>query len=275
MVSIDAFLVVLRESLEAFLILSILFGVLVKTGRREGEKYLLAGALLALALSIATGIAVDAVARDFFESSGSAEAFEGVASLAAVIVLTYMVVWMYQHTLGLASAFHGKAVNALSSGNHGALFALAFLAVAREGLETVLFFAALAPTTTFYELTLSAALGLAASAVASFLLFSGVIRLSISKFFAVSGALLALFAAGLLATSVHEFAEIGVLPETGKAWDTEWLLDQQSALGGIAEAVLGYRESPDYLEVAAYASYLTFLGVYSRGALAAKKRVKP
>ncbi|MBI4392836.1 MAG: FTR1 family protein [Euryarchaeota archaeon] len=266
MVSADATLIVLRESLEAFLIISILTGLVVKLGRPEMKRHLLMGAGAAALLSVVAGVLIDSTARDFFATSGSAEAFEGVASLVAVAILTYMVIWMYRHTIGLVTELRKKAVGAIDAGKPLVFFSIAFVAVAREGLETVLFFATLAPTISAADLLLSALIGLAISGIIAYLVFTGIVKLNINRFFAATGVLLILFAGGLFATAVHEFSEVGWVPESGKAWNTEGVLDQQSTEGSLVKAVLGYRESPTYLEAAAYFAYVLGMGAwYLRG----------
>lgn len=266
MISAPATLIALRESLEAFLIISILAGLATKLGHREARGPLLWGSGAALGATIVAGFLLDTAARELIESSGSAEAFEGIASLLAVGILTYMIVWMYRHTLSMVEGMRQHAHAALASGRPLLFFALGFVAVAREGLETILLFATLASTTTASALLLSGLVGLAASAVTAWLVFSGIVRLNIKKFFAVSGVLLIFFAGGLLMTSVHEFAEVGVVPETANAWNTEPLLDQHSAVGSLVKAVFGYREKPSILEAAAYFLYVLGLGAwYLRG----------
>lgn len=266
MVAVDAALITLRESLEAFLIVSIFAGLVVKLGRRETRKYLLWGAAAAIAVSVLVGMAMDATARRLFEDSGSAELFEGLASLLAVGILTYMVVWMYRHTLTMIEGLRKKTVTALSAGQPVVLFSVAFVAVVREGLETVLFFATLTPSTSAADLVLAALLGLAVSGVVAFLVFTGIVRLNIKKFFAATGVLLIFFAGGLLVTSLHELAEVGWVPEVEKAWNTEFLLDQHSTPGSLAKAVFGYRESPTVLEATAYFLYVLGMGAwYLRG----------
>lgn len=266
MISADATLIALRESLEAFLILSIFAGLVVKLGQRNARKPLLLGAATALAASILVGIVIDRTARDLFSRGGYGEVVEGVASLLAVLIITYMVVWMYRHTLHMVEEMRKKTVRALDAGQPLLLFSIAFVAVAREGLETVLFFATLAGSQSGFDLALSALVGLAASSLMAYLLFAGIVRLNIRRFFTATGVLLIFFAAGLLATSIHEFAEVGYLPETADAWNTEAVLDQTSPVGQFMKAVFGYRDSPSILEASAYVLYVLGFGLwYVRG----------
>src|SRR5438067_1629053 len=162
MISPDATLIVLRESLEGFLIVSILMGLAVKFGKPESKRYLLAGAVSALAGTLLVGALADAAARGFLEESGSEALFAAGAALVAVAILTYMIVWMYRHTITLVAEMRGKAKSAVEVGKPVALFLLAFAAVGREGIETVLFFATLAPSVGGASLLLSAAIGFVA-----------------------------------------------------------------------------------------------------------------
>lgn len=262
----EATLIVLRESLEGFLIVSILMGLVVKFGKPESKKHLLLGAGAAIAATILLGILADAAARDFLEESGSEALFAASAALLAVAILTYMVVWMYKHTLTLVKDVRAKAKSAVQVGAPLALFLLAFAAVGREGVETVLFFATLAPTTGAGALVLSTVVGFAASAVLAWLLFSGIVRLNVQRFFAASGILLVLFGGGLLASAVHDFGEAHLLPELAPAWSTKALLDEEGTAGGIVHALTGYMDSPTWLEVVAYAAYVGGVGAwYLRG----------
>ncbi|HUR69581.1 MAG TPA: FTR1 family protein [Candidatus Thermoplasmatota archaeon] len=266
MLSPEATLIVLRESLEGFLIISILTGLVMKFGKPQANKFLLAGAISAVAATLLLGVLSDAAAREFLEQSGSEALFAAGAALIAAVILTYMIVWMYKHTIGLVAEMRGKAKATVEVGKPVMLFLLAFAAVGREGIETILFFATLAPTSTAATLALSAFVGFSVSAILAYLVYHGIVRLNVSKFFAVSGILLVLFAAGLLASAVHGFGEVGWLPEMGPAWSTKAVLDEDGSVGGIAHAVLGYRDSPTWLEFGAYALYALGVGAwYLRG----------
>jgi high-affinity iron transporter len=143
-------------------------------------------------------------------------AFEAAASLLAVTVLTYMVVWMYRHTQQVMGGLSHKVRAALESGTLGSLFLIPFLAVVREGFETVLFLAADPGAPTGAMMALAVAIGLAGAALLGVLLFKGVVRLSVERFFAVTGILLVLFGGWILRIGVHEVGEL--LEEAGGAW---------------------------------------------------------
>ncbi len=264
MVAAEAFLVVLRESIEAFLILGILTGLTVKLGHREGRRPLYLGALSGVALSVILGLVIRATAQELFEAYEAA--FEGIAALVAVAILTYMIVWMYQHTITLVSKLREKARDALEAGKPAVLFGLAFVAVFREGVETVLFLGALAPETSGGVLVLTILAGIGAAGLLAFLLFQGILQLSLQNVFAVTGVLLILFGGGLLAGGLHELAEAGYIPETAHLWDTSGILSEDSTVGGLLHAMLGYEDHPTLTQALAYLLYVGGFGAwYLRG----------
>jgi len=197
--------VVWRESFEAFLIVGILLGLLRKIDAKEHRNKVLFGTAAGIVGSVVLGVLLLSLADDLRESS---ELWvEALASLLAVAVLTYMIVWMYKHTQHLMGGMHHKVKMALEAGAVGVLFTIPFIAVLREGFETVLIFAADGDVRGL-TLWASLAVGLGLAVALGALLFSGTVRLSVENFFAITGGLLALFAAWMLRYGVHELGEI-------------------------------------------------------------------
>jgi high-affinity iron transporter len=202
----SGFLIVLRESFEAFLLVGILLGLLAKLGVPQHRKRVLLGTAAGVAAAVAVGTALLVLAGNLRETSEAA--FEAAASLLAVTVLTYMVVWMYRHTQQAMGGLSHKVRAALEAGTLGSLFLIPFLAVVREGFETVLFLAADPDAPTGPAMALAVALGLAVAVLLGALLFKGVVRLSVERFFALTGALLVLFGGWILAMGMHELGEL-------------------------------------------------------------------
>ncbi|MFQ5910348.1 MAG: FTR1 family protein [Thermoplasmata archaeon] len=266
---IAQFLLVLREGLEAALIVGIVFAYLKRIGKQSLNKFLVLGAASAIAVSIVAALVIFVAVGGLSDSQ--MEVFEGVASLLAVGVLTYMIFWMSKKGPELKREIEGKLDSRISGGEIFAVFGISFIAVVREGLETVLFLFPLA-------LSDSAAtiLGLAAGIVVVLLLLvllmKGVERLDIRKFFTVTGILLIIFAAGLTATAVHEFNEAGVIPPVvDEVWNINPalnadgsypLLHEKGAIGGILRSLLGYNGNPSLTEVIAYLSYWIVISGY-------------
>ena len=203
---LSASLVVLRESFEAFLIVGILLGIVRKLGAPQLRARVLLGAAAGIAASLAVGYLLLALADDLRQHSKVWVEF--LAAYVAVAVLTYMVVWMYRHTQELMGGMHERVKAALTSGAVGALFLMPFIAVVREGFETVLFRAADPAAPAGLALAGSVAAGLLAAVVLGWLLFSGLVRVSVERFFAVTGVLLVLFGAWILKYGTHEGGEL-------------------------------------------------------------------
>jgi high-affinity iron transporter len=215
---VSATLVVLRESFEAFLIVGILLGLVRKLGAPQLRARILAGTVAGVIASVAVGYLLLSFTEELRKDYEVWVEF--LAAYIAVAVLTYMVVWMYKHTRDLMGGMHARVKEALTTGALGALFFIPFIAVVREGFETVLFLAADPAAPTGLLLAGCVLLGLAVAVLLGLLLFSGVVRLSVEKFFAVTGALLVLFGAWILRYGTHEGGEllekVGSLHEVGE-----------------------------------------------------------
>jgi len=252
-------LITLREGLEAALILGIILAYLAKTGNRDKSGTVWLGTLAALGLSVLAGAIVFVTAG---EVEGRAEAvFEGVAMLTAAGVLTYMIFWMRRQAINIRAHLQAQVNTALRSGSRVALGVLAFVAVGREGIETVLFLFAATKAASPVAATAGGLLGVAAAAVLGYLLYRGTYRLNLRAFFNVTSVLLLLFAAGLLAHGIHEFQEAALLPAgIEHVWDTNALLSETSTAGSFLKALFGYNGDPSLVEVAGWAAYLLLVG---------------
>ncbi len=204
--------VMLREGFEASLIVGIVLAFLNRTGRRDGFVAVWTGALAALALSIAVGIGLFAVGA---ELEGRAEyVFEGITMLAAAALLTWMIFWMRRQARSIRKDLEGQVTSALATGSSLALGLVAFLGVAREGIETSLFLFSSVEGTNAVISLVSAAVGLLAAIGLGYAFYRGSSRLDLRKFFTITSGLLLVFAGWLLAMGLHELAEAGVFPES-------------------------------------------------------------
>jgi len=252
-------LITIREGLEAFLIVGILLGYLTKIKRTQFKVHIWIGTLAALAVSVLLAILFQYMAFQF--EGAAAELFEAVVALLAVGVLTWMVLWMQRQSRGIKGELEQKADAAVSSGQALALGSLAFVSVLREGVETALFLSALLVTSRDAQLFLGALLGLAISAVITYLLFRSAIRLNLRNFFIVTGIFLILIAAGLIGHSVMALQDIGWLPiGTTIAWNLQGFISNDGLAGRLLHAFFGYEAAPTLLMVAAYALYVIFFG---------------
>ncbi|MHB1131039.1 MAG: FTR1 family iron permease [Chloroflexota bacterium] len=250
-----SFVITLREGLEASLIVAIILAYLGRTGGRAYFRSVWAGTGAAVLLSLVAGAAI-------FLTVGSLEGrgeqlFEGFAMLLAASVLTYMVVWMHRQRANVGKSLRQKAALAVRSGSSIALFSLAFVAVMREGIETVLFLFAVTRDTSAAEATVGGVGGLAVAVGLGYLVFTGSHRLDLGAFFNLSGVLLVFFAAGMLAYGIHELEEAAVLPIIVEhVWDINWLMNEKEGAGSFLKALFGYNGNPSLTEVVAYWGYL-------------------
>jgi high-affinity iron transporter len=257
---VAAFLITLREGLEAALIVGIVLSVLRRLDRSERAPAVWWGVLVAILASVAGGIALNALGVAF-EGRGE-EIFEGVAMLVAAGVLTWMIFWMQRQSRGIKTSLEGEVKLATATGtSNWALFSLAFVAVVREGIETVLFLTAAAFGSTPEETLLGGALGLVVAGGLGWLIFVTGKELNLKAFFRATGILLLLFAAGLVAHGIHELQEANLFPVVIEhVWNLNSILDENSGLGSFLKALFGYNGNPSLLEVVAYVLYLALIG---------------
>lgn len=255
---LSSLLITLREGLEAALIIGIILAYLARTDRRDAFKAVWLGTGLAVAASLIVGAAVY-FSAGALEGRGE-ELFEGAAMLLAAGVLTWMIFWMRRQAADIKRHLHTQIQSSLRQGSSLGLIGLAFIAVVREGIETVLFlFAATRVAESAALSTLGGVLGLAIAIGIGYSIYKGTSRLNLRVFFNVTGLLLILFAAGLLTHGIHEFQEAGLVPVLVEhVWDVNYILPEASLVGRFLTAILGYNANPSLLEVITYVLYLSF-----------------
>lgn len=259
---IAALLITLREGLEAALIVGVVLSVLRKLGQSDRTRPVWWGVLAAVGTSLVAGLALNALGVAF-EGRGE-EIFEGVAMLLAAAVLTWMIFWMLRQGRQVQVELESDVRQAVRGGNAWALFSLAFVAVVREGIETVLFLTAAAFNASPVQTLVGGALGLVIAIALGWLMFAAGKRIDVRAFFRVTGFLLILFAAGLFAHGVHELQEAAILPTiVGHVWDVNPLLNENGTVGTFLKALFGYNGNPSLLEVIVYVAYLTAVSAMS------------
>jgi high-affinity iron transporter len=243
-----------REGLEAALIVGIVISYLTRIGHRESVRYAWLGIGAALALSVVAAMVLQLVGASLEEPYE--QIYEGTMMLLAVAILTWMIFWMRYQGRFMKRDLEHKLQSAMVRGTALGIFGMAFLAVFREGIETALFLSASAFVDNGFATWVGALAGLVLAVAMGVAIYGMALRLDVSKFFDVTSVLLLVFAAGLFARSVHEFQEIGWLPFlTQPAWNLESLLPNESLLGSILRALVGYNAAPSQLEVVAYVGY--------------------
>lgn len=252
---IAALLITFREGVEASLIVGILLGFLKKTGQTRYAKYVWGGVVAAAGVSVAVAMAILAIGAKL---EGQAEQlFEGTMLLIAVGFVTSMIFWMRYQSRTLKSALESEMSAAVQKGQPRALFATAFFAVVREGIETALFISAIGFASTGAETLIGSVLGLLIAALVGYLIYVSTLRLNLRTFFSVTSFMLLVIAAGLFGRAIHEFIEAGVLPALQEGiYNIGGILPADSTIGQILKALVGYNAAPDLLESIGYVAYL-------------------
>jgi high-affinity iron transporter len=252
---VGAALVTTREGLEASLIVGIVLAYLAKTDNRGYFRVIWLGTAVAVALSIALGAGLFFTVGEL--EGRSEQIFEGVAMLSAVAVLTWMIFWMRKQAANIKRELEARLAGAIAAGSAIGLASVVFFAVLREGWETALFLFAISESSTPLSTSVGAVAGLAVSISLGVALYMGSRRLNLRQFFTITGILLIVFAAGLLAHGIHEFQEAGLLPQTIEhVWNTNGVVSEDSDFGRFLTALVGYNGDPSLLEVMAWGVYL-------------------
>ena len=249
------FLIGLREGLEAAIVVSILIAYLIKINRRDQIRSVWIGVGLALVLCIGFTAALAVTSTTLSDSAE--EAFAGVVSLLAVGTVTWMIFWMKKAARALSGELRRGVDQALVTGT-SALVTLAFIAVAREGLETAIFiWSTIQATGVTAGPVFGAILGLLTAVALGFLIYNQTVKLNISTFFRWTGVLLILVAAGVLMYAIHEFQELGWLPgEDNIAFDVSSTIPPESWYGSVLKGAINFTPAPSVLQVVAWFAYV-------------------
>jgi high-affinity iron transporter len=234
---------------------AILVAYVVRTGNQSALRRIWIGVGLAIGLSIVLGAVLIAVDESLSEKA--AEAFAGIMSLLAVGLITWMVFWMATRARGIRGHLHGELDRALES-SAIAVALVAFVAVAREGLETALFlWAGIRSTDDASASVLGAFLGLATAVVIGVLVYRGAVRLNMARLFTWTGAALVIVAGGVLRYAVHEFQELGWLPgEDAIAVDVSDTFAPDGVVATLVRGLVNLTPVMSWLEVVVWLAYV-------------------
>jgi high-affinity iron transporter len=196
--------VTLREGFEAALIVGIVLAYLNKSGASGRARHVWAGVAAAAGVSIIMGLIIFASGNEL--SGTSEQVYEATAMLLAAGVLTWMIFWMQRQARTLGSHLRDQVSTALVAGG-SALFWVAFIATAREGIETSLFMYAATNKDSTTSTLIGGTLGLVIAAILGILVYRGSHRLDLGRFFQITSVILLAFAAYLVMGGLHEAGE--------------------------------------------------------------------
>ena len=251
------YLIGLREGLEAALIVSILASYLVRTNRKDAFKYIWAGVAAALLVSVGIGALLTFTEQQLLEQLHAEEVFAGTMSFLAVILVTYMIMWMRKAGSRMANELNGKLESALAAGV-ATIVLTSFAAVAREGIETTFFFfAAVKAAGETTGPIIGFALGITSAIIMGYLIYRRSIKVNLKKFFTVTGYFLIVVAAGVLSYGIHEFQEIGLLPgDSSLAFNVSETINEEGWLGAIASGLFNFDPDTTWLQLGAWVVYV-------------------
>jgi high-affinity iron transporter len=253
---LPTFVIGLREGLEAALIVGIVAAFLVRQGRRDAVRQVWLGVGIAVAACVGIGVLLDLLERGLPQRAQ--ESLETVIALAAVAMVSFMIVWMRSHARTLKRGLETAAADALAEGSARALAVMAFLAVLREGFETAVFLlATFQASTSRVSASLGALLGIAVAVGLGYGIYRGGTRINMKRFFTVTSVVLVVVAAGLLMSAAHSAHEAGWI-STGQASpvDLGWLVQPGTAWSSVVTGVLGIQPRPTVAEIVVWLAYL-------------------
>jgi high-affinity iron transporter len=249
------FLIGLREGLEATFVVSILVAYLVKTDRRSALPSIWVGVGAAVGLALAVGAILTFGSSQL--SFQAQEGFGGTMSFLAVVLVTWMIMWMAKAARSLKGQLQGRLDAALAMGTGAAAF-MAFVAVAREGLETALFvWPAVQSAGSATGPLIGVLLGLLSAVVLGYAMFRGAVAFDVAKFFRYTGVVLVLVAGGVLTYGIAEYQEIGWIGGAGStAFDLSAVIAPDSVVATIVRGIFNIHPVTTWVQAVAWLAYV-------------------
>ncbi len=260
MFSLASFLITMRETIEAALIIGILLAYVKKVDHKELRRDIWIGTALAILTSIGSALIFYFVLGSFEQYE---EIIEGIAMILAALILTWVIIWMMKTSKDIKGKLENKIEMTIKTEQRFGLVFLAFISVVREGIETVLFMAGVIATeSNIFTIIWSSLAGIAVSIVIAVILFWSGQNISLKHFFTITSIFLIIFAGGMVTHGLHELQEVGWFGSESfffqqTVWDTSHILsDSTSEIGKFLRVLIGYQDKPTWLELISYVIYM-------------------
>ena len=267
---LPTFIITFRETLEAALIVGIVLSYLTRTKQAEYKVFVYWGCIGGIIASIIGAFLFGKIAGGF--TGQAEEIFEGITMLVGALLLTTMILWMMKQK-HIAVELEHRVARELTEAHKFGLFLLIFIAVLREGIETVIFLGAASFVSTNNNL-IGALAGITGAIFLGYAIFVGSMKIDIKRFFNITSILLILFAAGLVSYGLHELQEAGIIPSVIEhVWDINPpvnpdgsypILHEKGYIGSILKGLFGYNGNPSLIDVLSYFAYLGLVFVLWR-----------
>lgn len=263
------FLIALREGVEAALIVGVVAAYLVKVGRRNLLPKVWFGVIIAAALPLSVGAIM--TWGPYTLSFQAQEILGGTLSLVAVAMVTWMILWMSSNSRQFARKLREDTAAQLASGSEWGVVWIAFIAVAREGIETALFVWATIKSSAENAIAapaLGVVTGLVVAVIIGWLIYTGAARINLSIFFNITGLLLIFVAAGIVSYGIGDLQEASVIPGWGThIYDITAYLDgsvyswlsTSSWWWTLLEAMFNVNASPTHLQLIGWVLYIVII----------------
>lgn len=263
------FLIALREGVEAALIVGVVAAYLVKVGRKNLLPKVWLGVVIAAAIPLSLGAIM--TWGPYTLSFQAQEILGGTLSLVAVAMVTWMILWMSSNSRQFARKLREDTAAQLASGSDWGVVWIAFIAVAREGIETALFVWATIKSSAENAIAapaLGVVTGLLVAVVIGWLIYTGAARINLSIFFNITGLLLIFVAAGIVSYGIGDLQESSVLPGWGVSiYDITAYLDgsvyswltTSSWWWTLLEAMFNVNASPTHLQLIGWVLYIVII----------------
>lgn len=280
---LPTFVITLREGVEAALVVGIVLACLKKAKQSRFNRWVYLGVLAGIAVSALIGLLFGWMIKLLGTASPIAEPLlEGVFSVMAIVLLSWMLIWMTQQARFMKTQMEGAVTHALKQRAAWGVFWLIFIAVLREGFESVVFI--IAKFEQGFLPALGALAGLGAAAGIGVLLFKWGIKMNLRLFFQVMGVLLLLVVAGLVVTALGHFDTVMTTLASQnraseslciyyehftkvhscilgpKVWDLSRVLPDDRFPGIILSALFGYTQRLYQVQAIAYVIFLVTIG---------------
>ncbi len=253
-----SFLITFREGLEAFLIVGIILSYLGKLQATRYNKYIYLGVIIGIIISLVIAYIFQVVIYGM-DNELYQHYLMIFILLFATVVLSYMVVWMANQSKQIKGEMEENIKKLVTAGNIAGMVFLAFLAVLREGFETVLFFSSLTLTEgfTMEQGLIGAVIGLILSLVIVYALMKGARNIPLQAFFKYTGLLILIIAGGLFGSAVSMMQAAELLPTyIPVVYDIAFILDDRGLFGTFLRALFGYNSSPTLLHLISWLAYM-------------------
>ena len=263
------FLIALREGVEAALIVGVVAAYLVKVGRKNLLPKVWLGVVIAAAIPLSLGAIM--TWGPYTLSFQAQEILGGTLSLVAVAMVTWMILWMSSNSRQFARKLREDTAAQLASDSDWGVVWIAFIAVAREGIETALFVWATIKSSAESAIAapaLGVVTGLLVAVVIGWLIYTGAARINLSIFFNITGLLLIFVAAGIVSYGIGDLQESSVLPGWGvPIYDITAYLDgsvyswltTSSWWWTLLEAMFNVNASPTHLQLIGWVLYIVII----------------